>query len=147
MIGFQELLVALLLQASLITGLPVHVPIDVAVVRSSPCEIQAAMVPDEPCKTDGLRVVALYDPIANTVHLSDDWTGTDLREQSTLLHELVHYLQDVNGEAAACVQEFEKQAYDAELEFMRLNGMADPLRALGIHPVTYTLLTTCPPLY
>src|SRR5882757_722547 len=45
--------------------------------------------------TDQRRVVALYDNNLKAILLADDWTETSQADQSVLVHEVVHHLQNL----------------------------------------------------
>lgn len=136
-------LAALLLAAAQLSGLPIPDKVDLTVQQATPCQIQKTMAPKEPCKTSGLRIVALYQPTTNTVVVEHGLDLTTFKGQSTIIHEFVHYLQDVNDIRHPCQGLYERQAYDVELAFARLNGFADPHAAIGLHKLNYLALTKC----
>ena len=58
------------------------------------------------------EVIALYDSSVDQIILS---TGTDINafeNQFMLVHELVHYMQDINGIADPCPGMLEREAYE-----------------------------------
>ena len=61
----------------------------------------------------------LYDKSNDTIILPDDWNKEDPFEMSVLLHELVHYLQDVNGMEFKCTREMEKDAWPIQQSFLK----------------------------
>ncbi|MFL5239482.1 MAG: DUF6647 family protein [Rhizomicrobium sp.] len=68
------------------------------------------------------EVVALYDSITQTIFLSDVWTGTTPTEQSILVHEMVHHLQDLGKLKFECPRAREKVAYMAQDQWLRRFG-------------------------
>lgn len=69
------------------------------------------------------EVVAVYDDSTRTVYLPEGWTGETTAEQSVLVHEMVHHLQNLAGQKFACAGEREKPAYLAQDEFLKLHGL------------------------
>lgn len=62
---------------------------------------------------DAKDIGATYEPSTQTIHLPERWKPyTD--EEGTLVHELVHYLQHMNG-VPFCRREWERQAYQIEM--------------------------------
>jgi hypothetical protein len=74
---------------------------------------------DEP---DPRRVVAVYDNSLKTIFLSDDWTGKSPANQSVLVHEMVHHLQNLAGLKFECPMAREKVAYQAQDKWLRRFG-------------------------
>lgn len=68
-------------------------------------------------------VVAVYDDTTRTIYLPESWTGATVAEQSVLVHEMVHHLQNVAGQKFACGGEREKPAYFAQDKWLKLNGL------------------------
>jgi hypothetical protein len=69
-------------------------------------------------------VVALYDNNSKTIFLSDDWVGTSQSDQSILVHEMVHHLQNVAKLKFECPMAREKAAYMAQGKWLRQFGMS-----------------------
>jgi Domain of unknown function (DUF6647) len=69
------------------------------------------------------EVVAVYDDATHTVYLPEGWTGETVAEQSVLVHEMVHHLQNLAGLKFACAGEREKPAYLAQDKWLRLHGL------------------------
>lgn len=67
-----------------------------------------------------------------TIYLHPDFNPADQRDQSRLLHELVHYLQWKNGQnVGACWGHLEVEAYALQDKWRWLNdvpGRADPFK-------------------
>jgi hypothetical protein len=69
------------------------------------------------------EVVAVYEDATRTIYLPESWTGETIAEQSVLVHEMVHHLQNVAGLKFACSGEREKPAYLAQDRWLRLHGL------------------------
>lgn len=80
------------------------------------------------CKTyatlghKGMNVMAYYDPDRNTMYLRKDGDPNKAFYAGVVVHEFVHYLQDVNGidfrKVTLC--QLESQAYHAQNNFYKL---------------------------
>ena len=46
---------------------------------------------------DADQLHGLYDKTVDTIYLPDDWDRRDPWDMGVLVHEMVHYLQDVNN--------------------------------------------------
>jgi hypothetical protein len=69
------------------------------------------------------NIVALYEDRTRTIHLPENWTGTTITEQSILLHELVHHIQNVAGLKYECAFARESPAYKAQGRWLREHGL------------------------
>ncbi|MGV3633726.1 MAG: DUF6647 family protein [Pseudorhodoplanes sp.] len=67
-------------------------------------------------------VLALYDDVRRTIHLSEDWSGETDADMSALVHELVHHLQNMAGLTYNCAGEREQIAYQAQAAWLRQFG-------------------------
>ncbi|MET4170452.1 hypothetical protein ABIB99_001534 [Bradyrhizobium sp. LA6.1] len=70
------------------------------------------------------EVVALYDNETRTILLPDDWGGTSPTDQSVLVHEMVHHLQNVGRLKFVCPQAREKLAYLAQDKWLERFGLS-----------------------
>ncbi|MET0277469.1 MAG: DUF6647 family protein [Pseudorhodoplanes sp.] len=86
---------------------------------------------------------ALYSQPAGTVYLRKDWDAAKLRDQSELLHELVHRFQFVHNLPYACGAEREKLAYELQIAWLRENGIADPYEYLEINAFFVVMTSVC----
>ncbi|MCK1494934.1 hypothetical protein IVB14_32135 [Bradyrhizobium sp. 180] len=73
-------------------------------------------------RLDQRNVIALYDNSSKTILLPDDWQGTSPAEQSMLVHEMVHHIQNVAGLKLECPIAREKAAYLAQDEWLKRLG-------------------------
>jgi hypothetical protein len=69
------------------------------------------------------EVVAVYDDSSRTIYLPDRWTGATVAEQSVIVHEMVHHLQNVAGLKYECGGAREKPAYLAQAEWLKRHGL------------------------
>ena len=91
-----------------------------------------------------LRVEAFYLPATATIYLPEGWRGGNLRDDSTLVHELVHHLQAANNVRAPCPAALEREAYDLQFKWLREQGVADPYEFTELNALTVILATSCP---
>ena len=70
------------------------------------------------------RVVALYNVKSKTIFLPDDWIGKSPADQSVLVHEMVHHLQNMAELKFECPMAREKLAYLAQDKWLRRFGMS-----------------------
>ena len=67
---------------------------------------------DDP--TNVRNVVAVYDTLTTTIYLPLGWTGSSPGDQSVLVHEMVHHLQNIAKLKFECPSAREKVAYLAQ---------------------------------
>jgi hypothetical protein len=68
------------------------------------------------------EVVALYEGTTKTIFLSNTWTGTTPVDQSVLVHEMVHHLQNLGKLKFECPMAREKLAYIAQDRWLKRFG-------------------------
>ena len=90
------------------------------------------------------KIEALYSLKDHIIYLTEGWHPNKLGDRSKLLHELVHHLQFLNGIKATCPQESEWQAYQLQVDWLREQGVDDPLELLGINPLFIYIIAHCP---
>jgi antirestriction protein ArdC len=90
------------------------------------------------------QVQAFYLPATGTVYLPRSWQATDLRDESMLVHELVHHLQKTNNVEVSCPAALERQAYALQLAWLREQGVADPYEFTGLDILTVIMAGSCP---
>ncbi len=86
---------------------------------------------------------ALYSQPEATVFLRRGWDAAKLRDQSELLHELIHHFQNVHRLPFACGAEREKLAYDLQIRWLREQGVADPYEFLEINAFFVVMNSVC----
>jgi hypothetical protein len=69
------------------------------------------------------EIVAAYSDLTKTIFLTEGWTGSTPAEESVLVHEMVHHLQNLGKLRYECPQAREKLAYDAQNEWLKLRKL------------------------
>lgn len=69
------------------------------------------------------KVVAVYDDATATIYLPDSWTGSSPADESVLVHEMVHHLQNRAGLKYECNGAREKSAYLAQKKWLEAHGL------------------------
>jgi len=69
------------------------------------------------------RIYALYDEKSNEIIVPEGFDLDDFSKHHIIVHELVHYLQDINGlyetkKAKDCIQSLEPPAYELHTKWM-----------------------------
>jgi len=62
---------------------------------------------------------AFYNIENKTIYLRDTWDQYNAWNKSILLHELVHYVQDMNNVKFTCTQEMEKESWPLQQKYLR----------------------------
>jgi hypothetical protein len=89
--------------------------------------------------------LAFYVRATATVYLPETWRPSALRDQSKLLHELVHHVQRFNRVVPACPGALERQAYELQAAWLRERGVAEPYELMGTDQFTVLVLSACIP--
>ncbi len=89
------------------------------------------------------RPQAIYIRKERTIYLRNDWSPDTLVNRATLLHELVHHLQETNNVQAPCERAQEAGAYHLELEWLRQQGVDDPYKLLDTNELAIMLRSIC----
>ena len=148
-----EIITALMLWISTATGwaIPEHPKITYIedsnrfFILSHDCDSK----PNQPiCETyDGktTNILALYNSSTSTVYLHKDFWWASVRDQSILLHELVHHMQyshDFSQYSRLCKGDIEKEAYDIQEIWLKERGKT--LRdTIELGPLMRHVLTQC----
>jgi hypothetical protein len=61
----------------------------------------------------------MYHRDTDTIYLPDDWDRNNAWDMGVLVHEMVHYLQDMNEMPFACSQEMEKMAWPIQQFYLK----------------------------
>jgi hypothetical protein len=88
------------------------------------------------------ETVALYDNGKRTIFLSDGWTGTSPADQSVLVHEMVHHVQNMAKLTFECFMARERLAYRAQNRWLNRFGL-DLESEFQIDPFTVLLNSAC----
>lgn len=84
-----------------------------------------------------------YDSRTTTIYLPNTWDPNDLRDQSILLHELVHHVQRSNHVRAPCPTALEQQALDLQAAWLSDQGVSEPYEFIGTDLFTVQILFAC----
>jgi hypothetical protein len=82
------------------------------------------LVQEETRTSSERNVVAVYDTISRTIYLPNDWIGKSAADQSILVHEMVHHLQNVAEIKFECPAAREKTAYLAQDRWLARFGLS-----------------------
>jgi hypothetical protein len=109
----------------------------------APMQVAAkpAMRRPEP-HSESSTIVAVYDDRTRTIYLPSTWTGETPVEQSVLIHEMVHHIQNLAGEKFACAQARDETAYAAQEAWLALFG-ENFFAAFDTDPMSLLLRTRC----
>lgn len=121
-----------------------------AVELASPARIAAlryrGLLPSnsdgQPLLGAGRSVVAVYDSTRQVIYLPEGWTGASPAEQSVLVHEMVHHLQQRAGARFNCPEEREKLAYEAQELWLAQFGTTLE-QEFDLDPFTRLVLVNC----
>lgn len=72
------------------------------------------------------KVRAFYDPKANIIWVLRGFDPGDPTDKRSMVHELVHYLQKLNGMVYPCLQAVEPEAFRLSMKWYRQQGLRDP---------------------
>ena len=61
----------------------------------------------------------LYDKESDTIILPDTWDRRKAWDMGVLLHEMVHYLQDINNHEFSCTAEMERDAWPIQQQYLK----------------------------
>ena len=90
----------------------------------------------------GRDIVAVYDDLKRTIYLPEAWTGVTPAEQSLLVHEMVHHMQNVGNLKYECPDAREKLAFAAQEQWLELFDQT-LAGEFGLDPFTLLVRTSC----
>ena len=126
----KELLLAFMLMASQLSGLPPAK--DLPTMAFLPADQMCKAV--EMCGTDAM-VKGHYDMATRRLTLPMKWNPSILYDLGSLLHEMVHHLQAEEWpeeKNRPCKGKIEEQAYAAEHKFFKVMNMAPDIDTLSL---------------
>jgi hypothetical protein len=91
-------------------------------------------------KYEGVTLHGFYDTKLNLIILPDTWDRTDSWNQSVLLHEMIHYLQDVNQIKYPCIEEMEKDTWPLQKQYLKEQHNFD----WDYDKLWHLLISSCP---
>ena len=68
-------------------------------------------------------VIAVYDDNNRTIYLMEGWNSASIADQSILVHEMTHHLQNQAHQRFDCAGAREKSAYIAQKEWLEAHGL------------------------
>ena len=89
---------------------------------------------------EGTILYGFYDITLNLIILPDTWDRTDPWDQSVLLHEMIHYLQDVNQIEYPCIEEMEKDTWPLQKQYLKEEHNFD----WDYDKLWHLLISSCP---
>ena len=92
-----------------------------------------------------IKPIALFDTRDHVIMLPDDFDEKKIRDQSILLHELVHYMQwklELYPKNYTCRQQTEFEAYDLQEKFLAERGL-DLHKVIKIGPLLRFMVSHC----
>lgn len=81
----------------------------------------------------------MYDKDNDTIYLPDTWDRRLPWDQSVLLHEVMHYLQDKNNMEFACVAEMERDVWPIQKHYLKTQHNID----WNYDELWYKVISTC----
>ena len=112
----KEIIMALMIWLGANTNFNVDVP-EPTVLFVTQNQLEQAYYGGE--KYKGVTLHGFYDTKLNLIILPDTWDKTDPWSISVLLHETIHYLQDVNQIKYSCVEEMEKDTWPLQKQYLK----------------------------
>ena len=89
---------------------------------------------------EGTVLYGFYDITLNLIILPDTWDRTDPWDQSVLLHEIIHYLQDVNQIEYPCIEQMEKDTWPLQKQYLKEEHNFD----WDYDKLWHLLISSCP---
>lgn len=134
----KEILTALMIWLGANT--PFNTNFDVPVVVFLPQEEMNSMYyKDNEHEPNSLH--GMYDKENDIIYLSDDWDRREAWDMGVLVHEMVHYLQDMNEMKFACSAEMEKMAWPIQQFYLKKRHNFD----WDYDKLWFTMISTCDP--
>ncbi len=132
----KEILVAMMLWLSANTSYNINHPLPT--VKFMPqTELNSMFYSGEIPK--GNHLYGMYSLEEDTIILPDTWNPNEAWDMGVLLHELVHYVQDVNEIKFDCVAQMEKDSWPLQKEYLK--EVHDYV--WDYDPMWYMVISTC----
>ena len=91
------------------------------------------------------NILGLYNNEIKTIFLDKNFWWSSVRDQSILLHELVHHMQytkDWENYRKKCKGDIEKEAYDLQEKWLAIRGL-ELGKTIELGPLLRHILTQC----
>ena len=95
-----------------------------------------------PMKEEVIEILGLQ--LGSKIWLKNGWDINDPADQSILLHELVHYMQDANGMFYDCMGDKERLAYYIQEKWLEEKHGISIYDAIGLSPLSMVAAMYCP---
>ena len=118
----KEILTALMIWLGANTNLSTNYDIP-QVIFLPIAQMEKMFYQDQEYESDQLH--GMYDPENDTIYLPDDWDRRSAWDLGVLVHEMVHYLQDMNNLDFKCHQEMEKQSWPIQQLYLKREHNVD----------------------
>ncbi len=93
--------------------------------------------------TQRSEIEAVYNDVMKIIFLRQGWTGNTPAEQSVLVHEMAHHLQNPGQLKYDCPEARERVAYEAQDRWLR-QFEKDLQTEFQLDPFTVLVKSTCP---
>ena len=134
----NALLVALMTWIAAATGLPIPDALpEISFVSQQELRI-LSKVPED----SDVFVAGLYDPDTATITLDENWDESNVKDVSTLVHELTHHMSLSSEKVYACKGKAEEEAYETQKKYLAEHGK-DLFEELEINGIFYFMITSC----
>ena len=157
----KELILSLMLWISNATGYPVPEPPGLLFLSTSGIKAYAYGCDDIPIPKGNEDIcnsrefwdldesssspMALYNHRTKQIILNEDLDIDTIRDQSVVMHELVHHLQNMGGKEfeKECKGDLEKEAYLLQDKWLKETYDVDVWSTIGINELYFIILTNC----
>ena len=98
---------------------------------------------------DDSNILALYNHITKTIYLHKDFWLASIKDQSILLHELVHHMQysmDYKKYKMMCRGDIEKESYDLQELWLQMRD-TNLEETIQLGPLFRHVLTQCDAIF
>ena len=99
-------------------------------------------IPYDPKSSKVVKAVYLF---GGSIYLEDSWNIESVEDQSILLHELVHYMQEMNYLTYECEGDMERLAYYIQEKWLQEEHGLEIYDAIGLGPLAMVAAMMCPP--
>ena len=106
-------------------------------------QVRMSEIAHGPAISPNPQLRALYSQKVSTIYLRSNWSEISLRDQSELVHELVHHFQNAHALKYQCGAEREKLAYELQIAWLREQGIKDPYELLEINAFYVIMASVC----
>lgn len=136
----NALIVALMTWISVATGLPVPDALpEIAFATQEQINITLDV---EDSGNATAKIIAFYTKATKVITLNASWDPTSIKDVSSLVHELTHYMANVDGRKFFCQGDSEAFAFGTQKKYLEEHGK-DLFTLFEMDEMFYMLLTGC----